>query len=240
MLRNSGSGSSGPAKAPRQRSSVKRIFVFDRDHLDSDPDEVADALAVTEDLVLGEPPLNRQFTLPHGDFPDIGELTYTVHTAQDPLPSHLSLSQHNLATLHALVDSIHLQIASLALALANLRRVNTNTVNSFVQFFDSAQPSLERYERLLGGWEGAMEAVGKVAVISGLLTRSGAGAGTAASSVGGAPTPHDKQRYLGDYVSREKMLAVRDGCAKVLGARALFPCPRWIRRAVFRTLTRWH
>ncbi|GAA5982073.1 hypothetical protein JCM10908_004726 [Rhodotorula pacifica] len=170
--------------------SARRIYVFDRDHLDSDPDEVAAALAVTEEMVLGEPPLNPE----------------------DPLPSHLSLSQHNLFTLQALVTSIHLQIDSLALALANLRRVNNGTLSSLTMFLESAQPAMQRYERLLEGWEGAMDAVGKVAVISGLLTRT---TGTNASTVG-VGGGQDKQRYLGDYVSREKMLAVRDGCAKVL------------------------
>lgn len=138
-------------------------------------------------------------------------------TAEDPLLSHLSLSEHHLATLHALVDSIHLQIASLALALANLRRVNSNTFSSYALFLENAHPSLARYECLLDGWEGAMDAVGKVAVISGLLSRSGAGGTASASTVTGHAAAQDKQRFLGDYVSREKMLAVRDGCAKVLG-----------------------
>lgn len=139
---------------------------------------------------------------------------------EDPLPSHLSLSQHHLFTLQALVTSIHLQIDSLALALANLRRVNSGTFSSFSLFLESAQPTMQRYERLLEGWEGAMDAVSKVAVVSGLLTRTaGSNAGNA-STVGvggGGGGGQDKQRYLGDYVSREKMLAVRDGCAKVLG-----------------------
>lgn len=135
---------------------------------------------------------------------------------EDPLPSHLSLSQHHLFTLQALVTSIHLQIDSLALALANLRRVNSGTLSSFSLFLESAQPTMQRYERLLEGWEGAMDAVSKVAVISGLLTRT-AGSSAGNSSTVGVGGGQDKQRYLGDYVSREKMLAVRDGCAKVLG-----------------------
>lgn len=38
----------------------RRIYVFDREHLDSDPDEVAAALAVREADVLGEPELGRE------------------------------------------------------------------------------------------------------------------------------------------------------------------------------------
>ncbi|KAG0667117.1 oligomeric, coiled-coil, peripheral membrane protein [Rhodotorula mucilaginosa] len=189
-----GSGSSAGLRAGSD-STTRRIYVFDRDHLDSDPDEVAAALSVSEEMVLGEPPLNLE----------------------DPLPSHLSLSQHHLFTLQALVTSIHLQIDSLALALANLRRVNSGTFSSFSLFLESAQPTMQRYERLLEGWEGAMDAVSKVAVISGLLTRTAGSSAGNASTVGvGGAGGQEKQRYLGDYVSREKMLAVRDGCAKVL------------------------
>ena len=38
----------------------KRLYVFDRDHLDGDPEEIAKALAVLEEQVLTEPPLTRQ------------------------------------------------------------------------------------------------------------------------------------------------------------------------------------
>lgn len=44
-------------------TGVKRIYVFDREHLDADPEEVAAALAVTEEAVLTEPPLNREYRL---------------------------------------------------------------------------------------------------------------------------------------------------------------------------------
>ncbi|GAA5904051.1 hypothetical protein JCM8208_003427, partial [Rhodotorula glutinis] len=189
----------------------RRIYVFDREHLDADPDEVATALAISEEQVLTEPPLNPE----------------------DPLTSHLSLSHHNLATLRALISSIQLQHASLALALSNLHRVNTGTASSFALFLEGAQPTLERYEALLGGWEAAMDAVGKVGVVAGLLMRGTGAAGASVTSAGqghvrdgssgsavavrgGAGGGEDKQRVLGDYVSRDKMLAVRDGCAKVL------------------------
>ena len=56
-----------------------------------------------------------------------------------------------------------------------------------------------------------MGAVGKVIVVAGLMGRGGNAA--ASASVMGA----QKERVLGDYVSRDKMVAVRDGCAKVFG-----------------------
>ncbi|PRQ76033.1 hypothetical protein AAT19DRAFT_13055 [Rhodotorula toruloides] len=152
--------------------------------------------AVTEEAVLTEPPLNPE----------------------DPLHSHLSLSLHNLQTLHALISAIQLQHASLALALSNLHRVNTGTASSFSLFLESAQPAMERYEALLTGWEESMDAVGKVAIVAGLLMRhasSGSSGHAREGSTSSVPQP-EKQRYLGDYVSRDKMLAVRDGCAKVL------------------------
>ncbi|BGP31874.1 oligomeric, coiled-coil, peripheral membrane protein [Rhodotorula toruloides] len=192
--RHDGAGSTASARG--LQTGVKRIYVFDRAHLDADPEEVAAALAVTEEAVLTEPPLNPE----------------------DPLHSHLSLSLHNLQTLHALISAIQLQHASLALALSNLHRVNTGTASSFSLFLESAQPTMERYEALLTGWEESMDAVGKVAIVAGLLMRhasSGSSGHAREGSTSSVPQP-EKQRYLGDYVSRDKMLAVRDGCAKVL------------------------
>ncbi|GAA5903685.1 hypothetical protein JCM5296_002118 [Sporobolomyces johnsonii] len=200
-----GGAGDGPGQGQGQGARERRVYVFDRDHLDADPDEVARLLAVTDEMVLGEPPLNPE----------------------DPLPSHLSLSHHNLTTLRALISSIELQRASLALALSNLHRVNTGTSSSFALFLEAARPNLERYERLLAGWEEAMGAVGRVAVVAGLLMRGG-GTSASASASASAGAGHaregsavsaggpEKQRFLGDYVSSEKMLAVRDGCAKVL------------------------
>ncbi|BGO93942.1 hypothetical protein NBRC10512_007011 [Rhodotorula toruloides] len=192
--RHDGAGSTASARG--MQPGVKRIYVFDREHLDADPEEVAAALAVTEEAVLTEPPLNPE----------------------DPLHSHLSLSLHNLQTLHALISAIQLQHASLALALSNLHRVNTGTASSFSLFLESAQPTMQRYENLLTGWEESMDAVGKVAIVARLLMRhasSGNSVHAREGSTSSVPQP-EKQRYLGDYVSRDKMLAVRDGCAKVL------------------------
>ncbi|BGP24458.1 autophagy-related protein 11 [Rhodotorula toruloides] len=192
--RPEGAGSTTSVRG--MQTGVKRIYVFDREHLDADPEEVAAALVVTEEAVLTEPPLNPE----------------------DPLHSHRSLSLHNLQTLHALISAIQLQHASLALALSNLYRVNTGTASSFSLFLESAQPTMERYEALLTGWEESMDAVGKVAIVAGLLMRhasSGSFGHAREGSTSSVPQP-EKQRYLGDYVSTDKMLAVRDGCAKVL------------------------
>ncbi|GAA5822681.1 hypothetical protein JCM3770_003366, partial [Rhodotorula araucariae] len=200
VLPSPGGAASG-SLARSRRGTERRIYVFDRDHLDAEPDEVASALAITEEHVLTEPPLNPE----------------------DPLTSHLSLSEHNLTTLRALISSIELQHASLALALSNLHRVNTGTASSFALFLEGAAPTLERYEALLDGWEQAMDAVGKVGVVAGLLVRhsgsasvGGHGREGSTGSVALRGAGEEKQRVLGDYVSRDKMLAVRDGCAKVL------------------------
>ena len=79
---------------------------------------------------------------------------------------------------------------------------------------------MERYEALLEGWEENMSSIRKVRVVSGLLVRGGSGTGStlAGHQREGSTTSRgeEKQRYLGDYVSGDKMMAVRDGCAKVL------------------------
>lgn len=77
-----------------------------------------------------------------------------------------------------------------------------------------------------------MEAISKVQVVGGLVGRGGAGhardGSTASSGMG-----KEKERYLGDYVSRDKMLAVRDGCAKILGES---PARRLLHRDAHETL----
>ncbi|GAA5928432.1 uncharacterized protein JCM15063_003877 [Sporobolomyces koalae] len=195
---------------PTPTFGERRLYVFDREHLDADPETVATLLRIDDDMVLNEPPLNPE----------------------DPLTSHLSLSLHNLSTLQALISSITNQRASLSLALANLHRVNTGTCTSFRLYQETATPQLDQYEQLLQGWEHNMDSIKRVRVVNGLLVRGGSSATSQRwndasnhqreSSSTGQPGsavrsgPEEKQRFLGDYVSTEKMVAVRDGCAKVL------------------------
>lgn len=141
----------------------------------------------------------------------------TTRAAEDPLPSHISLSQHNLATLHALLSSLSLQRDSLSLALSNLQRVMTGTSTSLAIFLESNSAALEGWEELLQGWEGNMEAITKISVVNGLLSsRVITGVGASLTAGNGAVPVKERERFLGDYVSREKMTTVRDGCAKVL------------------------
>lgn len=42
-----------------ERTRERRLYVFDREHLDADPEEMAFHLAITEDQVLQEPELGR-------------------------------------------------------------------------------------------------------------------------------------------------------------------------------------
>ncbi|KAK4690843.1 hypothetical protein P7C70_g9478, partial [Phenoliferia sp. Uapishka_3] len=67
----------------------RRLYVFDREHLDADPEPVAQHLAITEEQLLTEPPLSPE----------------------DPLHSHVALSFHNIEALRALIHSISLQRA---------------------------------------------------------------------------------------------------------------------------------
>lgn len=244
-----------------------KLYVFDREHLDADPEVVADSLRIQEDMVLNEPPLNRKLLplcpmslspsrrAPRIDssffflsfFPFGFVSLFFASPAEDPLTSHLSLSLHNLATLRALTSSIRHQRSSLSLALSNLHRVNSGTQSSFDLYLETANPMIERFERLLDQWEDNMDSIKKVRVVNGLLVRNtnngnhsvstiqggggggggqhqresstgGGGQGSAFRGASGPPAaPEEKQRFLGDYVSGEKMMAVRDGCAKVLG-----------------------
>lgn len=51
-----GRSQGGPA-VERER----RLYVFDREHLDAEPELVAQSLAITDEQLLGEPPLGRAF-----------------------------------------------------------------------------------------------------------------------------------------------------------------------------------
>lgn len=63
IVRNTSPGSrlgkSGTGDLERERE--RRVYVFDRDHLDADPEVVAEGLAITEDQLLTEPELHRKF-----------------------------------------------------------------------------------------------------------------------------------------------------------------------------------
>ncbi|KAM0787747.1 hypothetical protein ACM66B_003804 [Microbotryomycetes sp. NB124-2] len=174
------------------QSDEHRIYVFDRDHLENDPDEVAKALLITDDDALREPPL----------------------APEDSLESHVHLSMHNLETQQALIQSISLQHSSLQLAFSNLERVLATSTSARERFENEASQNFEAWRGLLNGWQPAMNAVNHVRVLPGLVGKTHA----RKSSIDGHShsTHKDKKRYLGDYVNYDKMLAVRDGCAQVL------------------------
>lgn len=90
----------------------------------------------------------------------------------------------------------------------------TGTETAFNLFRESSAPNIKAWTKLLEGWEASMEAISKVSVVSGLIARPGGHAREQSMSTMGK----ERERFLGDYVSRDKMLAVKDGCAKVLGA----------------------
>lgn len=62
-----GTPASSTVLAPPQPGRVqggteRRIYVFDREHLDAEPEEVAMHLRIDEEMVLTEAPLNRSFS----------------------------------------------------------------------------------------------------------------------------------------------------------------------------------
>lgn len=70
IVRNTSDGSrvgkNGTAELERERE--RRVYVFDRDHLDADPEVVAEGLAITEDQLLTEPELHRECALSENFF----------------------------------------------------------------------------------------------------------------------------------------------------------------------------
>lgn len=72
----------------------------------------------------------------------------------------------------------------------------------------------------MNGWQSSMDAIAKVPVVNGLLTRSNTssslrdGDGNPTTTTGGVG---GSRKCLGDYVNSEKMSKVKDGCASILG-----------------------
>ena len=115
-----------------------------------------------------------------------------------------------------MLQSIALQRASLQVAIANLVQVINNTNTQINHFTDHAQPSLASWVKLLEGMEPALEAINLVPVIAGLNSRS-VGHARGASAASAMSNGRERDKVLGEYVRREKMVVVRDECAKVLG-----------------------
>ncbi len=114
------------------------------------------------------------------------------------------------------MQSIALQRASLQVAIANLVQVINNTNTQINHFTAHAHPSLTSWAKLLDGMEPALEAINLVPVIAGLNSRS-VGHARGASAASGISNGRERDKLLGEYVRREKMVVVRDECAKVLG-----------------------
>lgn len=72
---------------------------------------------------------------------------------------------------------------------------------------------MKAWESLLDGWQSSMDAISKVPVVDGLLTRANGGTGNSVREVSSTVT----RKWLGDYVSSDKMSVVKDGCARILG-----------------------
>lgn len=138
----------------------------------------------------------------------------TVFVAEDPLSSHVALSEHNLGTLRALIDSLTLQRDAVELAINNLHHFVNSSRNALSLLHESYAPKLDLWTRLLAGWEGMMEAISRVALVDRLLTRTS----RRERGVGSSSASEKGRRYLGDFVNRDKMAALRDTCDKVLCA----------------------
>lgn len=103
------------------------------------------------------------------------------------------------------------------MAIANLIQVIHNTNTQINHFTEHAHPSLLAWAKLLDGMEPALEAINLVPVIAGLNSRGAGHARGGSAASGLSHGGREKDKVLGEYVRREKMVVVRDECAKVLG-----------------------
>jgi len=165
---------------------------------------------------------------------------------------HLRTARSHLESVQSLLSALSLQRSSLSVALSNLDRHRTAKQGGAEAFELFASPLLSSYARLLATYTPAMQLVLKIKILPTLLSsnnspsntigangsRRMASAGSPAvetsilhqrststpiKSASPTATTTLKDRFLGDYVSREKFDTVYNGCLKTYeGMQAAF------------------
>ena len=164
----------------------------------------------------------------------------------DYAATHYKVAQRNLATTNDLLSDLSNQRSALSVALANLDRHRTSKQGGVEAFELFASPLLSSQATLLALYQPCLDLVYKIKVHPALLSvpssslgglsassrRTASAASPSLTPDSTAPTLHHrsssathtsttttvKDRFLGDYVSREKIGQVKDVCAKVYGS----------------------
>lgn len=206
--------------SPASSQTTPEIFCFNRDHLDTEFDELEAELTLTASSFLSEPPLPA---------PDA---THSVHQLAQ---AHARTSQAHLTNLQRLLHSLSLQRDALGAALLNLDNHLKGKQGGFDTFELFATPLLQNYAALLKAYDPALTLLGRIHVHPNLMaSASTTSSGTTPSnsrrqSSDGQPQPNatharlasnastssTTSRWLAEYVSKDKIAIVRDQCSAV-------------------------
>ncbi|EPQ25874.1 uncharacterized protein PFL1_06548 [Pseudozyma flocculosa PF-1] len=207
-----------PASQPKQQQQQQQqqspppptppppieFFVFNRDFLYTDAEALAAELADVAELA----PAVGELEVIHPPTPkSLEALVAWSNRTADHVAVHESRSRD-------LVDHIRCMLRSTQVALLNLRSHSDSIRRGADALAELATTELARMQGLLDGHERDLRILSMVAIHPRLLSAGSSGSGSG-SAHNQSSTAAGKERHLGDYVSRVKMNAVADACARV-------------------------
>lgn len=181
------------------------IFVFNRDYLDLDIEEVMGTLGIREGDGL----------IPSDSLQE--DSISSLHTSQI-LQDQSQRAQRHQSYISALFQQIHSQHEALAIASSNLDMHIFTLNEAWIALKESIGSGLDTQAKLLEGIDYDLDAISQLAVHPSFLavaaTKPGAPP-TTPSKEKEADTGGPKSKMLGEYVSRAKMKVVVDSCRKI-------------------------
>lgn len=185
------------------------IYVFNKDFLDLDQDEVLDKLRIQAPL---QPSIDGELCVFWYES-SLKTSTGDTNTATPPIrpsqlaTSYLSAAHFHLRDVKRLVHSLGYQHSALSLSLGSLELRVLQISDAFEEFSIGAKRELEKQAGLLTGLDADLEIVGRVRIHPEFMSLA----------VQRAIRAGEKGRTLGDYVSIVKMHQVADTCARTHG-----------------------
>ncbi|KIM22566.1 hypothetical protein M408DRAFT_18149 [Serendipita vermifera MAFF 305830] len=182
------------------------IFVFNRDYLDLEIEEVMSVLGVQDGEGL----------LPN-DTLQAEDSISSLHTSQ-VLQDHLQRAQQHQSYISALLQQVHNQHEALQIASSNLDMHVLTLGDAWSALKDSVSAGLESQAKLLESIDYDLDAISQISVHPSFLAVAAAKSGNAGAG-SAAGKDHDSEgglrsKMLGEYVSRAKMKLVVEGCRR--------------------------
>ncbi|KAI8457916.1 hypothetical protein BY996DRAFT_6430376 [Phakopsora pachyrhizi] len=200
--------SSSKALIQNQKSStpdnfLQPLYAFDRQYLSANPSEISEALAFDpHDALEAEIP------------------PFVPGEVDSRSISSLALAYQNSGSVHfrttiALLSHIRAQKASLEVALRNLDSCRESQEGALVTFQTFAQPLMHDYGLLLEAFRPSYALAKMVKIHSHLLSNNLISRSNSTSTSASNSNNMIRAEFVGDYVWEDRMLPIRDRCARV-------------------------